>query len=145
EDMRMFCEALYVFCAPEGQLAGISEKGRSAYGPKRNEFFLTDYSPQGISRSVAEEIYSKGLTTEKAFAPVDIAVFTFRKKADRKKKNNGDPKRQEYKVALPLNPEFEPWTKDIIRYYEKADTELVFDEKSKHYVDSIREKKIFRE
>jgi hypothetical protein len=133
--VKMFCRVLYVLCASESQIAGVPCKKERVYGPKGNEFKISQYHPQGISRLTSEKIYKHELKPQDAFLPVDIAVFTItRTKTE-----------QRFVVTLPLDESFEPLTKEILSYYKEAQTKNVFDFNRKYALDYIRLRHTFDE
>jgi|WetSurMetagenome_2_1015567.scaffolds.fasta_scaffold08601_1 hypothetical protein len=135
-NVKVFCKALYVLCATASELAGVPCKKENVYGPNPDDYSSSKFRPKGISRLKSELIFKHELTPEKAFAPVDIAVFTINMMRITKRTKLSNLVSQRF-VALPHEKEFEPWTNEIIKYYKQAQTNRVFNFNRKHALDYI--------
>lgn len=139
-EAQMFCKTLYALGLLSAELAGKVCIGEKAYGPSGIDVAVREYNITGINRKQVELVLKQKLTTEQAFAPVKIAVFTIGSAKKRLRRNEQPPVRN---IALPLDRRYEPWTEEIYNYFQQAGDGQVFPYNRKHYDDYLRLYKIF--
>lgn len=133
EDMQMFLKAVYLTASLPLELAGELTSTDRQYGkftkpigPKGNditfsEVELPNQSLQDVL-SLLEKMKMKEIDIEQAEQRLrkKIRVAIFKIKLAKKDVES-------YKlVALPISNEYEPWTEQLCKYYEKKGNDLVF-------------------
>lgn len=108
--VKYYLQCAYLFCARSCEVAGMSHPSdvtSTPWGPHGTDVRIMEYKADG-----AKEL---------------AAVFTVKTA-----KRDG----RERHVALPLNPDYEPWTKGITQYFERRGEAEVFPF-SRQYVHKV--------
>lgn len=103
-----------------GEFSPSDKHYKRAYGPHGSDVQVTEYQPKIPQWA---KLVLKKSQLDEAFKPVPVALFTV--KIAKKKLAEGE---QPYYriVGLPLPKQYEPWTQDLVDYFEKQGDDLVF-------------------
>lgn len=135
---QMFLKAEYLFGARAIEVAGklcscdiLRGKLSEPYGPKGNDCWLAETEPPDIpSKDMVKIIIIAMSDKEKALSMIEpltanipVAIFKIRIAKQHPEQGEDYPYRL---VALPLNPKFEPWGREMYEYFEASGDNYVF-------------------
>ena len=134
---KMYMRAEFLFCARgievAGQLTSTDRKRHTeAYGPIGKDVFVTEIDPPDIPANQMLQIILTALgnkeeairLAQELSQKIKVAVFKVKIAKQHLEKGEGYPYRL---VALPLDKKFDPWTQELLDYYQDAGDHVVFD------------------
>jgi hypothetical protein len=72
---------------------------------------------------------------------IEIAVFSI----PLSRQSNKTDKKLCREVAIPIQPDLEPWTQDLLRWFKKAGDDFVFTEHRSHYWNYVKYNQVFKD
>jgi len=124
ESLRFLLESAYLFCARIGEVVHYTypcDTGTGTTGPKLTAR-ETVYKPSIEDSGTVGTLMMIGITEGLKITISDIVqmrepVALFHVWTEKRKGLKRQGIRRD--IALPLNPDFEPWTKDLLGYFQK--------------------------